>query len=72
MLCNMPTDMRKSFAGSHGAAQNAAMFYSLFATCKVNNIEPVAWLTDVLNSIYETKITQLNQLLPTPNWKPKS
>ncbi|MFT5156113.1 MAG: transposase [Bacteroidia bacterium] len=60
------------FAGSHGAAQNAAMFYSFFATCKVNNIEPMAWLTDVLNRINETKITELDQLLPTSNWKQMS
>lgn len=28
------------FAGSHEAAQNAAVIYSLLATCKINNIEP--------------------------------
>jgi transposase len=35
------------FAGSHDAAQRAAMIYSLLATCKKNNVEPSAWLTDV-------------------------
>jgi len=52
------------FAGSHDAAQNIAMFYSFFATCKINNIEPQAWLTNVLNKIQETKVNQLHTLLP--------
>ena len=36
------------FAGSHKAAENYAMFYSFFASCKVNNINPYLWLKDVL------------------------
>ena len=59
------------FAGSHKAAQNAAMFYSFFATCKINNIEPLAWLTDVLNHISEYKVSKLKELLPQ-NWKPRT
>jgi len=55
------------FAGSHDAAQRAAMFYSFFATCKINNIEPQAWLTDVLNRIQEHKANKLFELLPQ-NW----
>jgi transposase len=56
------------FAGSHKAAQHAAMFYSFFATCKINNIEPLAWLTDVLNRIPDHKANKLTELLPQ-NWK---
>jgi len=52
------------FAGSHQAAQRAAMFYSFFATCKVNKVEPLAWLTDILNRIPEHKANKLHQLLP--------
>ncbi len=59
------------FAGSHGAAQRAAMMYSFFATCKINNIEPMAWLTDVLNRIPEHKANKLSELLPQ-NWKSQS
>lgn len=55
------------FAGSHKAAQHAAMFYSFFATCKINNIEPQAWLTDVLNRIPDHKANKLGELLPQ-NW----
>ena len=56
------------FAGSHQAAQNAAMMYSFFATCKINNIEPLAWLTDVLNRIPDHMANKLTELLPQ-NWK---
>jgi len=59
------------FAGSHKAAQRAAMMYSFFATCKINNVEPLAWLTDVLNRIPEHKANKLTELLPQ-NWKPQS
>lgn len=52
------------FAGSHQAAQRAAMFYSFFATCKINGTEPLAWLTDVLNRISEHKANKLSELLP--------
>ncbi len=59
------------FAGSHKAAQRAAMMYSFFATCKINNTEPLAWLTDVLDRISDHKANRLYELLPQ-NWKPQS
>ncbi|MEM8940234.1 MAG: transposase domain-containing protein, partial [Bacteroidota bacterium] len=52
------------FAGAHQAAQKAAMFYSFFATCKLNAIEPYAGLKQVLSQIQDTKLSQLHQLLP--------
>jgi transposase len=52
------------FAGSHKAAQKAAMFYSFFATCKINNVEPLQWLTHVLNVIPDYKVNKLSELLP--------
>ena len=52
------------FAGSHDAAQNAAMIYSFMATCKLNNVNPYKWLEDVLNVINETKVSDLDSLLP--------
>lgn len=59
------------FAGSHKAAQRAAIMYSFFATCKINKVEPLAWLTDILNRIQEHKANKLSELLPQ-NWKPQS
>lgn len=52
------------FAGSHDAAKNIAMFYSFFATCKKNEINPQKWLCYVLKNINDTKITALHKLLP--------
>jgi transposase len=52
------------FAGSHDAAQRAAMIYSLLATCKKNDVEPYAWLTDVLAKIQDQPINKIEGLLP--------
>jgi transposase len=54
------------FAGSHQAAQRAAIIYSLIATCKANNIEPYAWLKNTLAIINDCKANKLYQLLPNP------
>jgi len=56
------------FAGSHAAAQRAAMFYSLLATCTNHKINPYEWLHDVLNRIAAQPINQIEDLLPQ-NWK---
>jgi transposase len=52
------------FAGNHEAAENIAMFYSFFGTCKKNDIDPQKWLTYVINNINDTKASQLKELLP--------
>ncbi len=52
------------FAGSHEGARNAAMIYSFLGTCKINNVEPYAWLKDVLTRIPDQSIQQLEELLP--------
>jgi hypothetical protein len=52
------------FAGSHKGAENAAMFYSFFATCKINNVEPYAWLKKVLELIPDYPANRLHELLP--------
>jgi len=52
------------FAGSHEAAQRSAMLYSLFATCKLHDIEPVKWLTEVLTKIKDHPINKIKELLP--------
>jgi hypothetical protein len=55
------------FAGSHAAAERAAIFYSLFATCKVHHVNPYNWLKDVLDKLAICKLEQLDELLPQ-NW----
>ncbi len=61
------------FAGSHQAAQRGAEFYSLLNTCKLNGIEPWAWLKETISKLPDHKANQLHLLLPTkknfPNQK---
>lgn len=52
------------FAGSHDAAQRAAIFYSLFACCKMNEVEPLEWMTDVMQRLPEHPINRIEELLP--------
>jgi transposase len=56
------------FCGNHEAAERTAMIYSLLGTCKINNINPTEWLTDVFNRISDCKMHDLNRLLPD-QWK---
>lgn len=57
---------RKSwlFAGSDRGADRAAFMATLIMTAKLNDIDPQAWLADVLARIADTPITRLEQLLP--------
>jgi transposase len=52
------------FAGSHDAAQNAAMFYSLMSTCKLNDVNPEQWLQKILSEIKTYPKEKLHELLP--------
>lgn len=52
------------FAGSHEAAQRAAIMYSLLGTCKKNNVNPFEWLKDVLSRINAHPINRIEELLP--------
>ena len=52
------------FAGSHERAQDAAMLYSLFATCRLHNVNPEKWLTHLFEKINSTKKNELHLLLP--------
>ncbi|MEA2962341.1 MAG: hypothetical protein QOI46_2439 [Alphaproteobacteria bacterium] len=62
---------RKSwlFAGSDRGGQRAAAMYSLIVTAKMNNIDPQAWLADVLARIAEHPARDIDALLPW-NWQP--
>jgi transposase len=58
------------FAGSDGGACHWAVVASLVATAKLNGVEPLAWLTDVLERMVSgrTKAHELERLLPW-NWR---
>lgn len=53
------------FAGSHDAAQRIAMMYSFMASCKAHDINPSEWLKDTLDRIADTKMSELELLLPS-------
>jgi hypothetical protein len=57
------------FAGSEKAAQNAAIIYSLLASCKQNQIDPFTWLRDVLQTLPDYPVNQVADLLPH-RWQP--
>jgi hypothetical protein len=56
------------FAGSDRGGERAALVYSLLTTCKLNDVDPLAWLTDVLARIAEHPMHRLKELMPW-NWK---
>ena len=61
---------RKSwlFAGSDRGGERAAVMYTLIGTAKLNDVDPQAWLADVLDRIADLPQTSLHELLPW-HWK---
>jgi hypothetical protein len=60
---------RKSwlFAGSERGGDRAAFMYSLIVTAKMNDVDPQAWLADVLARLPGTTASLVPDLLPW-NW----
>ena len=56
------------FAGSDRGGERAAFMYTLIGTAKLNDIDPQAWLADVLARIADIQQSQLYELLPW-NWR---
>ena len=58
------------FAGNDGGARHWAIAASLVAGAKLNGVEPLAWLTDVLERMVSgrTKAHELERSLPWA-WK---
>ena len=63
---------RKSwlFAGSDRGGVRTAAMYTLIGTAKLNDVDPQAWLADVLGRIAKTPQSRLDELLPW-NWVPE-
>ena len=61
---------RKSwlFCGSDRGGVRAAAMYTLIGTAKLNDVDPQAWLADVLGQIADLPQSDLHVLLPW-NWK---
>jgi IS66 C-terminal element/Transposase IS66 family len=56
-----------TFAGSDEGGRRAAVIYTLIQTAKLNDVDPQAWLPDVLACINDHTIHRLGKLLPW-NW----
>ncbi len=56
------------FAGSDRGGERAAFLYSLIVTAKLNDLDPQAWLADVLRRISDHPVSRLAELLPW-NWR---
>jgi transposase len=59
------------FAGSDRGAERAAVMATLIMTARLNNIDPKAWLADVLARIADLPQSRLHELLPW-NWAPST
>ena len=56
------------FAGSDRGGDRAAAVYSLIVSAKLNDVDPRAWLADVLRRIADHRTSRLHELLPW-NWR---
>ena len=57
-----------TFAGSDEGGRRAATIYSLIATAKLNDVDPQAWLADVLARLPDHSAKRIHELLPW-NWR---
>lgn len=56
-----------TFAGSDAGAERAAAIYTLIETAKLNDVDPRAWLADVLGRLPDHAVRHIDDLLPW-NW----
>jgi len=56
------------FCGSDRGGQRAAIAYSLIQTARLNDVDPQAWLADVLARVADHSVSRLDELLPW-NWQ---
>jgi transposase len=57
-----------TFAGSDRGGERAAAMYTLITTARLNDVDPQAWLADVLRRINDHPAARLHELLPW-NWQ---
>jgi transposase len=57
-----------TFAGSDEGGHRAAAIYTLIETAKLNDIDPQAWLADVLARLPDHPAKRIAELLPW-NWR---
>jgi len=57
-----------TFAGSDDGGRRAAAIYTLIQTARLNDIDPQAWLADILARLPDHPASKIADLLPW-NWK---
>src|SRR5882724_9424956 len=57
-----------TFAGSDEGGRRAAAIYTLIATAKLNDVDPQAWLADVLARLQDHPAKRIHEFLPW-NWR---
>lgn len=57
-----------TFAGSQRGADRAAVMLTVITTCRLNDVDPKAWLADVFARIADLPVSRLYELLPW-EWK---
>ena len=57
-----------TFAGSDEGGRRAAAIYTLIHTARINDVDPHAWLADVLARLQYHPAKRIDELLPW-NWK---
>jgi len=57
-----------TFAGSDEGGRRASAIYTLIETARLNDIDPQAWLADVLARLPDHSAKRISELLPW-NWR---
>lgn len=57
-----------TFAGSDEGGRRAAAMYTLVETCRLNDVDPRAWLAHVLTTLPDHPISRIDELMPWA-WK---
>jgi transposase len=57
-----------TFAGSDNGGRRAAAIYTLIETAKLNDVDPQAWLADILARLQDHPAKRIDELLPW-NWQ---
>jgi transposase len=52
------------FAGSHESAQRAAVAYTILAACKLNNVNPLTYLAELLQKLPSRTVQEIEDLMP--------
>jgi transposase len=60
-----------TFLGSDAGGERAAVFFTLIQSCKLNGVNPEAYLADLVGRIGDHSSSRLDELLPW-NWRPAS